>query len=862
MKKLFAFALVLALLAGVLPLAAFAAEETAEGSTGPESAVLEGDTTQEDLFAGYVDSIFYPNPDVYSIGTETAGARLTGLEAEVYNALVPFIKDIAVGKRANTVITLGKGTADYPSDVDMDLYGTFADFNRREVVLALRSDFPYEMYWFDYYTGFAVNYSYKTATGEMTRLTFKFTVASVFRGSDKYIADLSKTSATKTAANNARAIADSYAGQLPYYQYLGFKDKICSLVSYDYDAPGSNSSIDNGPWQLIRVFDGNPSTNVVCAGYAKAYQYLCDLAKLSCYYVSGYTSGNHAWNIVTLDGKNYLVDVTNCDEGMWGQDGSLFLAGGSGSPQTNYVIPHQRYSGHTLTYTYDDDMLDLWGTAVLTLAPGHYVLCNHSFSSYDSKLPTEEEEGIRVYTCSKCGYSYEEAIPKVHIHSYTPTVIQEPTCDEEGQCLYTCGICGHSYTGSLAALGHDMVSAEAVQPTCTTPGKTVCFYCSVCGEVLLGGNEIPAKGHTPLAGQEIPATCTSPGMTAGSNCAECGISLAVPQEIPALGHDAVLVSGIAPSCLEPGKNGGSYCDRCGVTISGLEEIPALGHNPVPGEEDIQPTCTKPGKTSGVYCGTCNVLLVTPGQLPALGHSPVAGEGIPAGCTSTGMTGGSYCSTCGETLLAPQVIPALGHTVVVDPAVAPTCTTPGKTEGSHCAVCYQVFKEQETVPAGHAFGHEYDYKCDLCGETREVDMTRPMVDMFRMYDPNSGEHFYTGSTVERENLVKAGWHYEGVGFTFPLTTGDPVHRLYDPRTGEHLYTMDKTEMNTLLAAGWDYEGIAFNSGFENEVPQYRLHNPNATRGAYHFTASREERNFLINQGWEYQGIGWYSCGAMP
>ena len=71
-------------------------------------------------------------------------------------------------------------------------------------------------------------------------------------------------------------------------------------------------------------------------------------------------------------------------------------------------------------------------------------------------------------------------------------------------------------------------------------------------------------------------------------------------------------------------------------------------------------------------------------------------------------------------------------------------------------------------------------------------------------------------------------------------------------------MDVKEMNELLAAGWNYEGIAFNSGFENEVPQYRLHNPNATVGAYHFTASQEERANLLAAGWVDQGIGFYSC----
>ena len=129
-------------------------------------------------------------------------------------------------------------------------------------------------------------------------------------------------------------------------------------------------------------------------------------------------------------------------------------------------------------------------------------------------------------------------------------------------------------------------------------------------------------------------------------------------------------------------------------------------------------------------------------------------------------------------------------------------------------------------------------------------------MYRMYDPNSGEHFYSGSTAERDFLVENGWSYEGVGFNFP-EEGNPVLRLYDPVYGEHLYTMDRDEGNALLAKGWQYEGVAFNSATVAEVPQYRLHNPNAKRGGYHFTGSEEERDWLISLGWIDQGIGWYS-----
>ena len=203
-----------------------------------------------------------------------------------------------------------------------------------------------------------------------------------------------------------------------------------------------------------------------------------------------------------------------------------------------------------------------------------------------------------------------------------------------------------------------------------------------------------------------------------------------------------------------------------------------------------------------------------------------------------------------------------ETVIVEP----DCLNPGAYIRT-CTICDEVVTEPSgEPPQGHNYGVDdngnpdfWDTTCDVCGAERKVDKHRPTHSMYRMYNPNSGEHFYTGSMEERKVLEAAGWKYEGVGFTFPATTGKPVYRLYDKdNTMEHLYTMDEAEKDMLLAQGWVLEGVAFNSGREDEVPQYRLHNPNATIGAYHFTASREEKDALIAAGWEYQGIGFYTC----
>ena len=48
----------------------------------------------------------------------------------------------------------------------------------------------------------------------------------------------------------------------------------------------------------------------VCAGYARAFQYLLQQMDIPCYYCTGYAGEAHAWNIVALDDGYYNVDVT------------------------------------------------------------------------------------------------------------------------------------------------------------------------------------------------------------------------------------------------------------------------------------------------------------------------------------------------------------------------------------------------------------------------------------------------------------------------------------------------------------------------------------------------------------------------
>lgn len=84
-----------------------------------------------------------------------------------------------------------------------------------------------------------------------------------------------------------------------------------------------------------------------------------------------------------------------------------------------------------------------------------------------------------------------------------------------------------------------------------------------------------------------------------------------------------------------------------------------------------------------------------------------------------------------------------------------------------------------------------------------------VPIYRIYNPNSGEHFYTMNGYERDMLKGVGWRYEGIGWRSVLS-GLEVYRLYNPNSGEHFYTMNGNERNMLNGAGWRYEGVGWYS----------------------------------------------------
>ncbi len=135
-----------------------------------------------------------------------------------------------------------------------------------------------------------------------------------------------------------------------------------------------------------------------------------------------------------------------------------------------------------------------------------------------------------------------------------------------------------------------------------------------------------------------------------------------------------------------------------------------------------------------------------------------------------------------------------------------------------------------------------------------------VDIHRLYNKRTGEHFYTPNAGEKDALVKYGWRYEGTGWVAPSVSSAPVYRLYNWRAGEHHFTMNAVERDKLVSLGWNDEGIGWYSDTQKTVPIYREFNPRKKKCNHNFTSSLPEHTKLVSLGWRDEGTAWYGLKA--
>ena len=449
-----------------------------------ETAIAMCDKSDEELFAEYVEQSFYESAvSFYKI--DYGKEKLTSdLDKKAYDLLKSKAKDIADGKIGNSIISLSASELGIESKYTAEELGVsslvvgdkiaddantafLAKFNvdYADVMLALLADCPAEFYWLDktYYRVVKNPSKYGIITDGGTsylgwkengnaaewRMEFQFYVSKDYSSTGEkstYDVDTTKTGAAKAAVENAKKVVDAYADKTDQEKLTAYKEYICNQVAYNHDAVNNNQAYGD-PWQMIYVFDENSNTNVVCEGYSKAFQYLCDLSSFSdenvySILVTGTMNGGaHMWNVVHIGNRNYLVDVTNCDDGSVGYPDKLFLAGTSGSASGGYTfnLPGKTET-YLVTYLYDINTKSLYGDSDLELSDQSYHTHDFSDCTNDTLTytwtPTEDvtDENAEIYltvtgTCKTCNHTVEIYKTKINIES---CYRKAATCTEDG----------------------------------------------------------------------------------------------------------------------------------------------------------------------------------------------------------------------------------------------------------------------------------------------------------------------------------------------------------------------------------------------------------------------------------------------
>ena len=318
-----------------------------------------------------------------------------------------------------------------------------------------------------------------------------------------------------------------------------------------------------------------------------------------------------------------------------------------------------------------------------------------------------------------------------------------------------------------------------------------------------------------------------------------------------------------PTCTLPGTRERT-CSICGTTTT--ESINALGHAWGSGKVTVPPTYD----AEGVQTFTCQRC----GNIRSEAIAKLAKNSLEGAIVELPVSerySGRPLTPAPTVKLADRTLTKdIDYTVsYFDNVNVGTATVTVTGTGNYTGAAKGTFKIEEAAmsgneqPRGNGSSQSGDDEeqprgnddngSDTGNGESSQQATQPM---HRLYNPNSGEHFYTANDSEAAGLAEIGWSDEGFGWNAPESSDTPVYRMYNPVAGEHHYTPDASERDSLLAAGWNDEGVGWYSDDARTVPLFRDYNPNAFANNHNYTANVEEHATLAAAGWVDEGIAWY------
>lgn len=587
-----------------------------------------------------------------------------------------------------------------------------------------------------------------------------------------------------------------------------------AAASIEYDAPQFNA--DDLPWTAYSALVTKKS---VCQGYSLAFKAAMNRLGIECTY-SYNNNANHMWNRVKADGQWYQIDVTH--------DDPLPDAGFNAKPSTRYFL----LSDATLK-TKDKNFHTQWTPSNPVCVDTRYDTKTdwHSYIGPDGQLAIESFELASSQVSLAAGRTYQLRLANV---SPSGASAQGVTWQSSDTSVATVSEDGVVTAGNKAGSARVTCACGKITKSCVV---TVAAAKTNVGEATV--DAVPDQAYT---GSPVKPTLT---VTLNSVTLREGIDYTVVfNGNTNVGTATAIVTGMG------GYRGIKVVNfkivagnMASVTISAIADQTYTG-------KALTPAPTVKLGSATLKNGTDYVLSYR--------------NNINAGTAIVSVTGkGNYSGTRSvnfkivPTSIAGATIEQIADQAYTGKGVTPPLTvTLGSTIlslGTDYAATYSNNVKLGTATVTVAGKGNFTGSKSATFKIVDKVQTQPM---YRLYNRNSGEHFYTADTEERDTLRRLGWAYEGLGWNAPVKSNTPVYRLYNRNAGDHHYTVDTAERDVLVRAGWIDEGIGWYSDDAKGVALYRQYNPNAKAGSHNYTTDKAENDFLVGIGWKEEGIGWY------
>ena len=443
------------------------------------------------------------------------------------------------------------------------------------------------------------------------------------------------------------------------------------------------------------------------------------------------------------------------------------------TPATETERGYTTYTCTECGYSYKDNYTDVhihaYGPWVYSENNTHSRICTAcgegretescTFGQVVVTAPTETSAGYTTYTCTVCGYSYQDDFtdPLPHTHSwgiwtsnnngthsrsctgcsetdtgncsYTDEVIA-PTESSQGYTRHTCTVCGYSYKDSYT----DPIHTHSFGSWSSNNDGTHSRSCS-CGETQ--------KENCSYTDEVIAPTESSQGYTKHT-CTVCGYSYKDSYTDPIHTHSF----GSWTS-----NNDGTHSRSCGCGETQKENCSYT-------DEVIAPTESSQGYTKHT-CTVCSYSY-TDSYTDPIPHNHSWGSWASNG----NGTHSHSCQGCSET--------ETQNCSYTDEVIAPTESSQGYTKHT-CTVCGYSYTDSYTdpIPHNHSWGSwasngngTHSHSCQGCSETETQNCSYTDT----VIPPTESSEGYT-----RHTCTVCGYYYDD-NFVPPVTeppaTTDP------------------------------------------------------------------------------------------